>query len=98
MTLGEIVLTLVALVTVVLVPGAFGAATGMRRGSGLVVASIVGAVIAALWAVYWIALAQPHHLRHAVLFAVLAVVMLVAASFSRPQEPAAPAYAASRRR
>jgi hypothetical protein len=62
------------------------------------VASIVGAAVAALWAVYWLALAQPHHVKHAVLFGVLAIVMLVAASFSRPEQPGVPAYSTPHRR
>jgi hypothetical protein len=81
---GEIILTIVGLITVAVVPLLAGMATGMRRGGGLVGASIVAAVIAAIWAVYWDTLAVPHHFKHTVLFAVLAVVALVAASFSRP--------------
>jgi len=34
--------------------------------------------------VYWDTLFTPHHLKHTVLFAVLAVVALIGASFSRP--------------
>lgn len=80
----EIILTVVALATVAVIPVLAGLATGMRRGGGLVLASVIAAVIAVVWAVYWSTLAQPHHAKHTVLFAVLAIVALVAASFSRP--------------
>lgn len=86
MSAGELILTIVALVTVAIVPLLAGVANGVRRGSTMVTASIVAAVIAALWAVYWETLAQPHHFKHTVLFAVLAVVALVGASFSRPSQ------------
>lgn len=83
MSSSELILTVVGLITVAIVPLLAGMATGMRRGGGLVGASVVAAVIAALWAVYWDTLANPHHFKHTVLFAVLALVALVAASFSR---------------
>jgi hypothetical protein len=80
----ELVLTLIGLVSVVIVPALAGLATGVRRGSTLTIANVVAAVIALFWAVYWAALANPHHIKHTVLFVVLAGVALVAASFSRP--------------
>lgn len=82
--MNEAVLTIVALLTVAILPGFVGGATGMRRGNGLVLASIAAAVIALAWTIYWVAFANPQHIKHAVLFGGLAVVGLVAASFSRP--------------
>jgi hypothetical protein len=81
---GTLILTLVALGTVLVVPAVVGLSRGVHRGGGLVGASLTAAALAAAWAVYWLALAQPHRLKHAVLFAGLALVALVAASFSRP--------------
>ncbi len=79
----ELILTIVALITVAIVPVLVGLSTGMRRGSGLVMASVAAAIISAVWAVYWSTLANPHHAKHSLLFAALAVVALIAASFSR---------------
>ena len=90
MSAGELILTIVSLATVAIVPLLVGLATGVRRGRTMVMASIVAAVIAVLWAGYWATLANPHHVKHTILFGVLAVVALVAASFSRPS-PAPPA-------
>lgn len=84
MTVQELVLTLVGLVTVVIVPAIAGLATGVRRGRALTLASVAAAVIALLWAIYWTTLANPHHIKHTILFVVLAAVALIAASFSRP--------------
>lgn len=80
----ELVWTVAALVTVAAVPAAIGLATGMRRGNGLVLASIVAAVIAVFWSVFWSTVSHPPHHKHTILFAVLAVVALLGASFSRP--------------
>jgi hypothetical protein len=82
--MNETVLTILALVTVVALPGVVGSTTGMRRGDALVKASMAATAIAFVWAIYWIALANPRHVKHAVLFLGLAVVGLVASSFSRP--------------
>jgi hypothetical protein len=84
MDTGTLGLTLVALCTVLVVPAVVGLSRGGRRGAGLVGACLVAAGIAAAWIVFWLALAQPHHVKHAVLFVSLALVALVAASFSRP--------------
>lgn len=81
--MSEVVLTVIAVITVAALPLLAGLATGMRRGGGLVLASLAAAVIALFWAVYWAALANPHHIKHTVLFAALAVVALIGASFSR---------------
>jgi hypothetical protein len=79
-----ILLTLVALVTVALFPAVVGLPNSMQRSSRLVTACVIAAVIAVLWAIYWAALANPHHEKHGILFLVLAVAALIAASFSRP--------------
>ncbi|MCL4509342.1 MAG: hypothetical protein M1296_07435 [Chloroflexi bacterium] len=84
MSTGELMMTLVSLVTVAIVPFIVGAATGVRRGGGLIGANVIAAVISVWWAVYWAAIANPHHVKHTVLFLVLAGVALIAASFSRP--------------
>lgn len=85
--MGTILLTIIALATVVLAPGLLGMSTGMKlqRGSRMMQASAVSAVVALLWAVYWKFIANPVHDKHAVLFVALAVVAVVGASFSRPQ-------------
>lgn len=83
MSSGELILTVIGLISVAIVPLLAWMAAGMRRGSTMSVASLVAAVIAAFWAVYWVTLANPHHFKHTILFAVLAVVALVGASFSR---------------
>jgi hypothetical protein len=82
--MSQIGLTVIAVITVAVLPLLAGLATGMRRGGGLVLASIAAAIIALFWAIYWAALANPHHVKHTVLFAALAVVALIGASFSRP--------------
>jgi hypothetical protein len=81
----EIGLTIVALITLVIVPLVVGLPTNMQRSSRLVMACVVAAVIGLLWAIYWKFISNPVHNTHAILFLVLAVVALVAASFSRPQ-------------
>lgn len=81
--MSEVILTVVAVVTVAVLPLLAGMGTGMRRGGGLVLASLAAAIIALFWAVYWATLANPHHIKHTVLFAALAVVALIGASFSR---------------
>ncbi|GAC1394969.1 MAG: hypothetical protein NVSMB65_13580 [Chloroflexota bacterium] len=80
----EIIVTLIALASVAVVPGSVALTAGVRPGRPLVSACLVAAVLAGLWAVYWVTLAHPHHVKHAVLFVALAVVALVGASFSRP--------------
>jgi hypothetical protein len=82
--MNETVLTILALITVVILPGVVGGMTGMRRGGGLVKASLAAAAIAFVWAIYWIAVSNPRHVKHAVVFVGLAIVGLVAGSFSRP--------------
>lgn len=84
MSSGELILTIVGLISVAIVPLLAWMAAGMRGGRTMVLASLVAAAIAVFWAVYWVTLANPHHFKHTVLFAVLAVVALVGASFSRP--------------
>lgn len=84
MSTGELVMTLISLVTVALAPVVVGLATGMRRGGGLITANVIAAIVAVWWAIYWAAISQPHHVKHTILFLVLAVVALIAASFSRP--------------
>lgn len=84
---GTLGLTLIALVTVVIIPGIVGAMTGVRRSSGLVRACLAAAAIAVIWAVYWI---TAGHVKHTILFAGLAVVALIGASFSRRTEAEAP--------
>ena len=80
----ETLLLIIGLITVALVPVIVGLPTSMQRSSRLVTACIVAAVIGLLWAIYWYAIHNPHHTKHALLFVALAVVALVAASFSRP--------------
>ncbi len=82
------VLLIIGLITVAIVPLVMGLPTSMRRSSQLVMGCIVAAVIGVLWAIYWVTLANPHHTKHALLFAALAVVALVGASFSRPMQTA----------
>jgi hypothetical protein len=84
MTTSELIVTIAGLITVALAPVVVAVTNGLRRGRPLVSASIAAAVIAILWAVYWLVLANPHHSKHAILFGCLAIVALVAASFSRP--------------
>jgi len=81
---GELILTIVGVISVAIVPLLAWLAAGMRGGRTMVLASLVAAAVAAFWAVYWVTLANPHHYKHTILFAVLAVVALVGASFSRP--------------
>jgi asparagine N-glycosylation enzyme membrane subunit Stt3 len=88
-TLGFIILTILSILSVFAVPAIVGGMTGLRRGTALIGASIVAAVIALFWAFFW---AVPSkgvfgevHVKHTVLFLVLAVVALIGASFSRPQ-------------
>ena len=84
--MGTTALTLIALVSVIAIPGVVGATAGFRRGMRLLWASLAAAIIAVVWAVYWVALADPRHVKHGILFAGLAVIALVAASFGRPVE------------
>jgi hypothetical protein len=81
----EVGLTIVALITLAIIPLAVGLPTGMQRSSRLVTACVAAAVIGVLWAIYWKFISNPVHNTHAILFVVLAIVALVAASFSRPQ-------------
>ena len=82
--MGIIILTVIALITVALAPAVVGMPNNFQRSSRLVTACIIGAVIGVLWAIYWYAIANPNHTKHAVLFIVLAVAALIAANFSRP--------------
>ncbi len=82
-------LTLVSLITVAIIPAVVGLMSGMRRSRGLVQACLAAAVISVLWAIYWVAIANPHHVKHFILFIGLAVIALVAASFSRESAVAA---------
>lgn len=87
--MGYILLSLVSILSVFAVPGIVGLSTGMRRGSTLVMASVVAAVIALFWAFFWAVLSKSFfgvdHVKHTILFVVLAVIAVIAASFSRPQ-------------
>lgn len=80
-----IVLSIVGIVLVAAVLGAGALRNGLRRDRGAFMASIAAAIVAALWALFYVAIAQPTHNHHAILFAVLAVAALVLAALTRPQ-------------